>query len=207
MGNFDGRAVLKENLPEAESSRRAESLRAVARRRREDAALSIADAVYLEEVAAGIDGRPGIGKAAAPQQDAPRNCSTCRHWGAPHSTNGVPDAGLRKCAAVPFYGEEHNGPPENPAALAYARDGEGYLGELLTRAGFGCVLHEPTKHPVSAEESVGAGSGASDIDGQFVVVPDEARRRLWSGLRPGATVVTLDEAKSLVTARIPQVTP
>ena len=55
------------------------------------------------------------------------------------------DTGLRKCNAVPFYGPEDRGLPENPAALAYAHDGEGYLGELLTRAGFGCVLHESTE--------------------------------------------------------------
>lgn len=80
-----------------------------------------------------------------------KRCSTCRFWGEPHlaiqrQLSGPDvfdvDTGLRKCTGVPFYGEDNRGMPAYAAALAVVRDGEGYLGELLTRADFGCVLHE-----------------------------------------------------------------
>jgi hypothetical protein len=87
-------------------------------------------------------------------------CHSCRHWqtdledrwafdGTGYEwSNGVAldleeykpldpqPIAMRTCKGVPFYIEA----PQD--AIAVVKDGSGYSGRLVTRADFGCVLHE-----------------------------------------------------------------
>ena len=78
-------------------------------------------------------------------------CSTCRFWGADEEDNGG-IVGLRKCERIPMFEnstewtEDYDGrtvKKEFADVAAFARDGSGYVAELITFAHFGCSMHAP----------------------------------------------------------------
>lgn len=77
-----------------------------------------------------------------------RTCETCRWWDAEWAYQSTQ---VRRCTRIPEYwnatewvsDEYQTRIATSPEDLAFAQDGSDYHAMLLTRANFGCVLHQP----------------------------------------------------------------
>lgn len=79
-------------------------------------------------------------------------CQTCRHWDA-EAYYDQPEVHI--CRRIPqhwdafMWDEDDNNvlKPEYVDVLAFAMDGSSYSAKLLTKAEFGCVMHQPSQVP------------------------------------------------------------
>lgn len=85
---------------------------------------------------------------ADPHTTAFPRCATCKHWerDEPYSR----ELGVKRCMRVPEWWEatewneegDRVWKPEMESTFAFANDGSSYAATFLTRAEFGCVMHE-----------------------------------------------------------------